>query len=624
MVTRAVLMKSGLVSVNTARQVNAAHSKTTVNATRSMSYLSKIAHLTVKRPIHKNTSSKNCNFNQRVNTVKDKNVNTVRPKAVVNVVRPKAVVNVVKGNNVNAVKASACWVWKPKNKVLDHGNPQMDLQDKGVIDSGCSRHMTGNMSYLTDYEEIDGGYVAFGGNLKGGKITRKVKAFRVFNSRTRIVEENMHVQFSENTPNIAGSGPIWLFDIDALTNSINYKLVVAGNQSNGNAGTKGCDDAGKASMETGPSKDYILLPLWTADPPFSQISKSSPEAGFKPSGDDEKKVTEEPGEEGGDSSKDSESNNQEKEGNVNSTNTVNAASTNKVNDVGATTSIELPDDPNMPELEDIVYSDDDEDVEEPKKVIHALKDPSWIEAMQEEILQFKLQEVWTLVELPNKKWAIEEGIDYDEIFAPVARIEAIRLFLAYASFKDFVVYQMDVKSAFLYGKIKEEVYVCQPPGFEDPDFPDKVYKVEKALYGLHQAPRAWYETLSTYLLDNGFQRGKIERICLSERTKVIFCELTFFLGLQVKQKEDGIFISQDKYVTEILKKIGFTDVKIASTPMETQKILLKDEYGEEVDVHLYRSMIGSLMYLTSSRPDIMFAVCAYARYQVTKVHIFML
>ncbi|GJX93737.1 putative ribonuclease H-like domain-containing protein [Tanacetum coccineum] len=319
---------------------------------------------------------------------------------------------------------------------------------------------------------------------------------------------------------------------------------------------------------------------------------------------------------------------------------------------------------------------------EPKKVIQALQDPSWIEAMQDELLQFKLQKVWTLVDLPNgkrpigTKWVFrnkkdergiviknkarlvaqgytqEEGIDYDEVFAPVARIEAIRLFLAYASFKDFVVYQMDVKSAFLYGKIEEEVYVCQPPGFEDPDFPDRVYKVEKALYGLHQAPRAWYETLSTYLLDNGFQRGKIDKTLFIRRDKgdillvqvyvddIIFgstkkslCtefekmmhkkfqmssmgELTFFLGLQVKQKEDGIFISQDKYVTEILKKFGFTDVKTASTPMETQKLLLKDEDGEEVDVHLYRSMIGSLMYLTSSRHDIMFAVCACARYQV--------
>ncbi|GJU07773.1 putative ribonuclease H-like domain-containing protein [Tanacetum coccineum] len=178
----------------------------------------------------------------------------------------------------------------------------------------------------------------------------------------------------------------------------------------------------------------------------------------------------------------------------------------------------------------------------------------------------------------------EEGIDYDEL---VARIEAIRLFLAYASYKDFMVYQMDVKSSFLYGKIKEEVYVCQPPGFEDPDFPNIVYKVEKALFGLHQALRA-----------------------------CSMGELTFFLGLQVKHKEDGIFISQDKYVTEILKKFGFSDVKTTSTPLETHKPLLKDTYGEEVDVHMYRSMIGSLMYQTSSRPGIMFAVCACTRYQV--------
>ncbi|GJV99098.1 retrovirus-related pol polyprotein from transposon TNT 1-94 [Tanacetum coccineum] len=230
-------------------------------------------------------------------------------------------------------------------------------------------------------------------------------------------------------------------------------------------------------------------------------------------------------------------------------------------------------------------------------------------------LQFKIQEVWTLVDLPigkrdiGSKWVFrnkkvergivirnkvrlvaqgytqEEGIDYDEVFAPVARIEAIRLFLAYALFKDFVVYQMDVKSAFLYGKIKEEVYVCQPPGFEDPDFPDRVYKVEKALYGLHKAPRAWYETLSTYMLDNEFQRGKIDKTLF---IKSSMGELTFFLGLQVKQKKDGIFISQDKYVDEILKKFGFKEVKTASTPIETQKPLLKDEDGKEVDVHIYQ------------------------------------
>nr|GEU89941.1 uncharacterized mitochondrial protein AtMg00810-like [Tanacetum cinerariifolium] len=161
--------------------------------------------------------------------------------------------------------------------------------------------------------------------------------------------------------------------------------------------------------------------------------------------------------------------------------------------------------------------------------------------------------------------SVEEGIDYEEVFAPVARIEAIRLFLAYASFMGFMVYQIDVKSAFLYGTIKEKVYVCQPPGFEDLDYPDKVYKVVKALYGLHQAPRA----------------------------------------------------CQDKYVAEILKKFGLTDGKSANTPIDTEKPLLKDFDGEDVDVHTYRSMIGSLMYLTSSRLDIMFAVCACDRFQVT-------
>ncbi|GJY72659.1 putative ribonuclease H-like domain-containing protein [Tanacetum coccineum] len=726
-------------------------------------------------------------------------------------------------------------------------------QDKRVIDSGCSRHMIGNMSYLTDYEEINGGYVAFGGNPKGGKITEKEvylpnflkmmkpvllvkressteplitkvkvircdngtefknremnqfcemkgilrqfsvartpqqngvaerrnrtlieaartmladsklpttfwaeaintacyvqnrvlvvkpynktpyelfhdrtptssfmrsfgcpvtipntidhlgkfdgkadkgffvryslnsKAFRVFNSRTRIVKENLHIRFSKSTSDVAGN-----------------------TQSNGFAGTKASDNA-------------------------SADLKSSHDDGSKPSSDDGKKVHEDP-------RKDSEYKNQEKEDNVNNTNNVNAASTNKVNVVGAKISIELPFDPNMPSLEDIsifgfIRDDEDDGVEadlnnlnttiqvspnsttrihkdhpldqvigdlksatqtrrmsknleehgfvstiqqrtnhkdlqnclfacflsqeEPKKVIHTLKDPSWIEAMQEELLQFKLQEVWTLVDLPNGKRAIgskwvfrnkkdergiviknkarlvaqgytqEEGIDYDEVFAHVARIEAIRLFLAYASFKDFVVYQMDVKMLLSMGRLKK-----------------------MSLDGLHQAPRSLYETLSTYLLDNGFQRGKIDKTLFIKRHKgdillvqvyaddIIFgstkkelCiafeklmhekfqmssmgELTFFLGLQVKQKKDGIFISQDKYVEEILKKFGFTEVKTASTPIETQKPLLKDEDGEEVDVHMYRSMIGSLMYLTSSRPDIMFAVCACARYQV--------
>ncbi|GKC36412.1 putative ribonuclease H-like domain-containing protein [Tanacetum coccineum] len=262
--------------------------------------------------------------------------------------------------------------------------------------------------------------------------------------------------------------------------------------------------------------------------------------------------------------------------------------------------------------------------------------------MQEELLQFKLQKVWTLVDLLKGKRAIgtkwvyrnkkdergivvrnkarlvaqgytqEEGIDYDEVFDPVARIKAIRLFLAYASFMGFIVYQMDVN------------YL---------QFPDKVYKVQKALYGLHQAPRAWYETLSTYLLKNGYRRGIIDKTLLIKKdrgdillvqvyvddiifgsTKKSLCvefkqmmykrfqmssigELTFFLGFQVQQKEDGIFISQDKYVADILKKFDFTTVKAASTLIEANKALLKDKEAEDVDVHLYRSMVGSLIYL---------------------------
>nr|GEX67829.1 uncharacterized mitochondrial protein AtMg00810-like [Tanacetum cinerariifolium] len=195
-----------------------------------------------------------------------------------------------------------------------------------------------------------------------------------------------------------------------------------------------------------------------------------------------------------------------------------------------------------------------------------------------------------------------------------------------------------------------EVYVCQPPGFEDPHFPNKV---EKALYGLHQAPRAWYETLSTYMFENGFRRGIINKTLFIKKDKgdlllvqvyvddIIFgstkkslCtnfkrlmhkkfqmssiwELTFFLGLQVMQRDDGIFISQDKYVADILKKFNFSSVKTASNLIETNKALLKDEEDKDVYVHLYRSMIGSLMYLTASRPDIMFVVCACARFQVT-------
>ncbi|GJZ05263.1 putative ribonuclease H-like domain-containing protein [Tanacetum coccineum] len=901
-----------------------------MNNTGPMKNVINNAYSTARRPFYKITTANNSNFTKKVNTIKVTTVDTAKPKVVVNIVRQKAVHSVVKGNKGNAVKALACWVWRPKHKFLDHfprnNGASMSFKRFDYIDAqGRSKHMTGNKSYLTDYEEIDGGFVAFGGNSKGGKITwkdfkltdenhvllkvprkdnmysvdlknivplggltcifvkatpdesnlwhrrfghvnfktmnklvkgnlvrglpsklfeinqtcvacqkgkqhrasckaktissisqplqmlhmdlftfvkslmkkmyclvviddfsienlidLKVKVIRCDNgtqfknrvmnqfcemkgikreygvartpqqngvaerknrtlieaARTMLADSKLPTTFWAEAVNIACRKPALSFmrpfgcpvtilnTIDHLGNfdgkanegffvgystnrkafrvfnsrtriveeNLHVKFIVARNQSNGNAGTKVCDDVGKTRIETVPGKDYILLPLWTQDPPFSFNSKDSPDARFKPSGEEEKKDVEDPGNEDSKVLSIKEPRiNQEKNDNINNTNNINTVSdgnnTNNVNAVSSTvnavgdpkSSIEHSDYLNMPELEDIVYSDDDEDVGAkadmnnldafmpishiPTTRIHKdhlvdqiirdlnsapqirrmTKNLKEHEAMQEELLQFKLQQVWTLVDLPNGKTTIgtkwvyrnkkvergiviknkarlvaqgytqEEGIDYDEVFAPVARMEAIRLFLAYASFKDFMVYQMDVKSTFLYGKIEEKVYVYQPPGFEDPNFTNRVYKVEKALYGLHQAPRAWYETLLTYLLHNEFQRGKIDKTLFIRRDKG---ELTFFLGLQVKQKKDGIFISQDKYVTEILKKFGFSDVKTASTPMETRKPLLKDAEGEDVDEHLYRSMIGSLMYLTSSRPDIMFVVCACARFQV--------
>ncbi|KAD1670713.1 hypothetical protein E3N88_42473 [Mikania micrantha] len=319
--------------------------------------------------------------------------------------------------------------------------------------------------------------------------------------------------------------------------------------------------------------------------------------------------------------------------------------------------------------------------QEPKNYHTALKDNGWVEAMQLELLQFQKQQAWELVPLPQGKCAIgtkwvfrnktdengqivknkarlvvqgfsqEEGIDYDETFAPVARLEAIRLFLAYAALHKLKVFQMDVKSAFLYGKIKEEVYVCQPPGFEDNKHPDWVYKLDKALYGLKQAPRAWYDTLSTFLLKNNFTRGSIDKTLFIQKVgqhkhlvqiyvdDIIFAssdpklcveftelmtkhfemsamgELQFFLGLQIKQSNDGIFIHQAKYTKDLLKKFDLQNCKPCSNPMSSTTQLDAYLKGKSVDETLYRCMIGSLMYLTASRPDIMFATCVCARFQ---------
>ncbi|GJX68066.1 retrovirus-related pol polyprotein from transposon TNT 1-94 [Tanacetum coccineum] len=318
---------------------------------------------------------------------------------------------------------------------------------------------------------------------------------------------------------------------------------------------------------------------------------------------------------------------------------------------------------------------------EPKNVNEALGDKSWIVAIQEELNQFIANDVWELVPQPKNmtiigtKWVFrnkldengivsrnkarlvakgynkQEGIDYDETYAPVARLESIRILLAYACALDFKLFQMDVKSAFLNSFINEEVYMAQPSGFIDFEKPDHVYKLKKALYGLKQAPKAWYDRLKAFLIKHEYKMGMVDNTLFTKKKSsnliivqiyvddIIFgstcqdmCdesakimhdefemsmmgELNFFLGLQIKQMEDGIFFNQSKYIKEMLKKFGLEDSKPMKTPMSSDTKLTKDEECKSVDSTKYRGMIGSLLYLTKSRPDIMFSVCLCAIFQ---------
>nr|GEW85575.1 ribonuclease H-like domain-containing protein [Tanacetum cinerariifolium] len=683
---------------------NASESVDNVFNVDSIKHVVSKAHSPVRRPINQRTTTKNSNFNKKVTTVK---VNKV---------------NVIQGNNGNAKKASAYWVWKPKCKVLDHvfrlTSASMTLKKFDYTDTlGRSKHMTGNISYLSEFEEINEGYVAFGGNPKGGKISSKGKIktgkldfddvyfvkelkFNLFSisqmydkknsvlftdtkcvvlsSDYKLPDEN-HVLLSVPKENnmynvdlkniVPSRGLTCLFAKATLDESnlwhrrlghINFKTMnklVKGNivrglplkifennhtcvvvllvrresnikplfcgikrikrefsiartpQQNGVAERKNrtlikaartmladlllpipfwaevvntaCyvqnmvklgrnqpnDHAG--TKETFNADDYVVDATFDVKDNENDVHVSangSDKTANKKH--DEKAKRDDKGKSHVNSLSEVKDLRAEfKEFSFNSSNRVtavsahiNATGPNPINSSNSfNTASPSVNAVNMPELEDIVYSGDEKDVgaeadlsnletnihvspipttrvhkdhhvnqitsdlnSTPQtrsmtrmKVLQALKDPSWIEAMQEELLQFKLQ-------------------------------------------------KMDVKSAFLYGTIEEEVYVCQPPGFKDLDYPDKVYKVVKALYGLHQAPRDWYETLANYLLENGFQRGKIDQ--------------TLF----IKKQKRRHFAS-------------------------SEKPLLKDPDGEDVDVHIYRSMIESLMYLTSSRPDIMFA-----------------
>nr|GEU98308.1 ribonuclease H-like domain-containing protein [Tanacetum cinerariifolium] len=410
------------------------------------------------------------------------------------------------------------------------------------------------------------------------------KAYRVFNSRTRIVQETLHINFLENQPNVTGSSPTWLFDIDTLTNFMNYQPVITGNQPNPSGGIQEHFDADKA--REGNVQQYVLFPLWsygskdpqnTNDDATFEVQKPksnihvSLSSSAKTKKHDDKTNKEAKGKSHVELSTGFRNLSKEFEDfSDNNTNEVNAAST-PVPAVGqistdstnifsaagpSTTAVSLT-------LENlhmwILLNTLMIKIYQLWKTLLILMmkkmlvqrltfltwkqlsltqkgTPSWIKAMQEELLQFKMQKVWVLVDLPKVKRAIG--------------------------------------SKWVFRNKKDE------RGFEDPDYPDKVYKVIKALYGLHQALRACYETLANYHLENGFHRGQIDQ--------------TLF----IKKPKDG---------------------KLASTPIDTEKPLLKDpDDDDDVDVHTYRSMIGSLMYLTSSRPDIMFAVCTVVATSLTE------
>ncbi|GJY80148.1 putative ribonuclease H-like domain-containing protein [Tanacetum coccineum] len=564
------------------------------------------------------------------------------------------------------VVSTACYIFnrvkvsKPQNKTPY----ELLFVHKPIISYirpfGCHVTILDTLSVLGKFDgKCDEGF------LVGYSLNSK--AFRVYNLVTKKVEVNLHVKFLEEKPNVKGVGYRWMFDIDYLTDSMNYIPVSLENQTNPHAGTSEVTNSAgtlqtpnaNASEEEDEAEELIVVPtvakhtaakvgprksstnskaeefltelqnLKTQEKEAypTGISEDTPEIlAFRRELDElaQKHLREVP------------------KNKATSTTSVNSGS-GPVNTQHAD-----QDDSDMPELtifnkpqkgifdeasyddEGMVYDFNNlptevavspiptlrihnidpqsqilgdpkssvqtrsrvqqhsgaHALEEPKKISEALKDDSWVEAMQEELLQFRLQ---------------EEGIDYDEVFAPVARIEAIRLFLAFASFMGFIVYQMDVKSAFLYGTIDEEVYVSQPPGFVDPDHPKKVYKVVKALYGLHQAPRAWYATLLTFLETYGYRRGTIDKTLFIKKDKKdimlvqVYVDDIIFGSTRKSWCDEFEALMKGRFQMssmDMLKKFNLASVKTAITPMETKVALTKDEEAVDVDVHLYRSMIG--------------------------------
>nr|GEW16170.1 hypothetical protein [Tanacetum cinerariifolium] len=506
-----VLTKSKLVPITAARPVTAAISKLHVTRPRPAKPIFTKPHSPPRSHINHSPSLKASTFPPKVTAVK------------------APMVNSVKGN------------W---------GNLQHVLKDKGVIDSGCSRHMTGNMSYLSDFEELNGGYVAF---LCISQMCDKRNTVLFTETECLVLCLEFKLPDENQVPlRVPSKKNMYNVDLKHIVSSGNLTCLFANatlDESNlwhrrlGPLNFKTMNKLVKGKFDGKVDEGFLVG--------YSVSSKA-----FR----------------------------------------VFNSRTRIVQETLHTNFLE-----NKPNV-----------------------------AGEETIQQYVLFPVWSSgstnphntdsdAAFGGKEPKFEGRKPESEVYVSPSRYR--NLSVEFEDFSDNNINEVNaadsivpVVSDFLYGTIEEEVYVCQPPGFEDPDHPDKVYKEVKALYGLHQAPRVWYETLANYLLENGFQRRKIDQTLFIRSQK----------GLQVKQKPDGIFISHDKYVAEILRKFGLTDGKSNGTPIDIEKPLLKDPDGENVDVHIYRSMIRLLMYLTSSRPYIMFAVCACACFQVTpKLHIYM-
>nr|GEW58240.1 hypothetical protein [Tanacetum cinerariifolium] len=604
-----ILTKSGIVPISTSRQsssrvaapvsaarpINTAAPKPLVNVVKSKQNALQRSHSLSRRHFYQQPTLKNRNLSNKTNTAKVNSVNTAKENVVTSVVGKQ---------RINAVKSSACWKADSKydggyvafgggakgGKITGKGTIRTEFknrvlnelcEEKGIkreysvartpqqnrvaerrnitlIEAARTMVLVVKPYFKTPYELFKGRslvlsfmrpfecHVTILNTLEqlgrfDGKSDEGIfvgystisKDFRVYNTRTRKVEENLHITFLDNKPMITGVGLEWLFDIDALSESMNYAPVSAGINSNDFASKGASFDAGQHSLKKRPSQDYILMPLWKDSSLFGSSSQDLD--GHNKDKHEDTEIFDDAYDDR-DEGAEADYNNLEivisvspilstcvyKDhpqeqiiGKVHS-----AVQTRKMatqNEAVLLTFINKQRRTNHKDFQNYLVACFLSQME-PKKVTQALDDESWVEAIREELLQFKLLNIWTLVDLPHRKRAIgtkwvfrnkrdqrriivrnksrlvaqghrqEEGIDYDE-------------------------------SAFLYGTIEEEVYVSQPLGFMDLEFLDRVYKVEKALYGLYQAPRAWYETLSTYLLENRFRRGTIDKTLFIKKIK---------------------------------------------------------------------------------------------------------